>query len=135
LAFKPDAVGVLHNLALLLISCPDERLRDYEKAVTYAERAVRRRDHPDQWELLSLARLRAGHHVAAIEAAERALAPGGRVRADCLLVLAVSHAKLGHRDDAREWLSKAVAWMAEHPPNEEIESLRSEAEAALGQER
>ena len=41
LEFKPAAVGALHNLALILCSCPDERLHDYERAVEYAAWAWR----------------------------------------------------------------------------------------------
>jgi Flp pilus assembly protein TadD len=39
LQIKPDAVDVLNNLAWLLATCPDARIRDGAQAVQYAERA------------------------------------------------------------------------------------------------
>jgi hypothetical protein len=46
--------------------------------------------------------------------------------------LAMTHARLGKRDEARRWYDRAVAWLdTARPRGEEIDGLRKEATEVL----
>jgi len=131
LSIEPDNGGALNQLAWLLATSGDPALFDPSEAAELAGRAVRRYGDAFSWGTLAIASCRAGRHEVAIDAAERALGPGGRKRAWGLLVLAHSHAKLGHVEEARDWLAKAVAWMEKNPCGKPLRAFRAEAEAAV----
>jgi tetratricopeptide (TPR) repeat protein len=67
------------------------------------------------WHLygLGLAQYRAGQFDRAAQALHEALraAPGTCPRGEVWLVLAMAHRRLGHAEQARRWLEKAVEWM------------------------
>jgi hypothetical protein len=51
------------------------------------------------------------------------------------LVLAASHAKLGHREAAREFLEKADGWMAANEHGAPLRAFRGEAASLLREKR
>ena len=85
------------------------------------------------WGLLGVAQYRAGDDPGAIESLERwtkLLGDG-----DGLLwpFLALAHERLGHRELARSWYEKAVAWLEKNRPvYEEYRRFLAEAAALLG---
>ena len=49
--------------------------------------------------------------------------------------LAMAHWQLGHKDEARAWYDRAVAWTDKHlPKNEELVRFRAEAEELMKEE-
>ncbi len=72
---QPDHMALMYDLARLLATCPQERLRDGPRAVKLAEKVVERLDPPDPraWATLAAAHAEAGDLVAAVAAVERAL--------------------------------------------------------------
>ncbi len=84
LAIDPNRLGLLHDLARLLIDCPDESKRDYERAVVLASRVVDQLSKPtggsaepgplsDAYRTLIDALVAGGEWDRAIEAVEQAI--------------------------------------------------------------
>jgi serine/threonine protein kinase/Tfp pilus assembly protein PilF len=86
---------------------------------------------PAEWNILGVARYRAGDWKAAIEALEKsvALAPDNYVAFNGFF-LAMSHWQLGEREAARKSYDQAVAWMDKNAPTDE-KLLRCRHEAAV----
>jgi tetratricopeptide (TPR) repeat protein len=89
---------------------------------------------------LGAAYYRAGQYDWAISRLNEVMtAQGDRGPATTWLFLAMTHQRLGHADEARKWLDKAVAWIAKadrektlSPSNRlELQWLRQEAEVLL----
>lgn len=129
-----------NDLARLLATCPDPKVRDPKKAVELARTNVNRMPRSGEfWSTLGLAHYRAGDAQAAVDALTRSmtLRPGEVVD---WLFLAMAQQKLGHRDEARKWYDQAVQWLDKHAtalaqdPSqaEEFRRLRTEAEEVLG---
>ena len=131
-----DQLASVHNeLAWLLATCPDVKLRDPGRAVASARKAVELEPEVgDFWGALGVARYRLGEWGAAIAALEKAesLTPeeDPAIRG---FFLAMSHWRLRHEDKARAWYDKAVAWMEKNRPRDEVLiRLRAETEALAG---
>jgi tetratricopeptide (TPR) repeat protein len=104
-----------------------------------AVRGARGGDKPDCLNTLGAALYRAGRYDEAIGRLEEAVQARGGAEAsipDDWEFLALTHHRLGHRDEARLWLDR----LREHRPSEEagrfwdelgIRLLRSEAEAVI----
>jgi tetratricopeptide (TPR) repeat protein len=124
---------LLNNLAWLLATSADARLRNPTEAVTLAKKAVEA--DPKQgkwWNTLGAAQYRAGDWLAAVEALTRSmeLRRGG----DSLdwFFLAMAYWQQGKKDDAREWYDKAALWMEKNrSKDEELSRFRAEAAALL----
>ena len=131
--YRHHRADTLNDLAWLLATDPDPRLRDPARAVALAEEAVRASaDHDASWNTLGVARYRAGDWAGAIEALERSAAsgPGGVGTAFDHYFLAMAWSRLGREDQAREWLERGVAWAARHRPGHvALARFREEAEA------
>jgi tetratricopeptide (TPR) repeat protein len=121
-----------NNLACLLCDGPEEGLRDVAAAVPLAREAVAR--GPQRWaywNTLGVALYRAGDWRGAITALETGMARKDGGDAHDWYLLALAHARLGEREEARRWVARAVRWAEEHR-SEVDESLcryRAEAEA------
>jgi Zn-dependent protease with chaperone function len=74
LALKPDQPQVLNNLAWLLVTCEDERLRDPPRAMALALRAAELEESAFILDTLAECYFANGDHIQALEAAKRALA-------------------------------------------------------------
>ncbi|NQT37336.1 MAG: tetratricopeptide repeat protein [Planctomycetes bacterium] len=106
----------INEVAWLLATCEDPRLRDSDRAVKLANRAVElapKKGH--SWGTLGTARYRAGDWKGAIEALEKAneLRFGGH--AEDWFFLAMAHWQLGNKTEARQWYDKAAEWMGKKP--------------------
>jgi tetratricopeptide (TPR) repeat protein len=130
----------LHNaLAWLLATCPDAKVRDPDRAVELARKAVQVAPRvEDYWTTLGVAHYRAGDWKAAVAALDRSakLRRGGDAIVG--LFLAMAHRKLGNQE-ARKWYDRAVQWQEKNEETlardraqaEELRRFRSEAEEVL----
>jgi uncharacterized protein HemY len=130
----PQTLHSMNELAWLLATCPDVKLRDPRQAVAHAKKAVElapARD--DLWNTLGVAQYRNGEWKAAVEALMKSvqLREGGG--SFDFFFLAMAHWQLNEKDKARAWYDRAVAWMDKHEPNDkDLKRFRAEATALLG---
>jgi len=130
----------LHNaLAWLLATCPDAKLRDPERAVNLAKRAVQLAPQvATSWTTLGAAHYRVGEWKAAVAALDKSVALRGGDAVNWLF-LAMAHRKLDNNDEARKCYDQAVQWLEKNKEalaknktqNEELRRFRSEAEEVL----
>jgi serine/threonine protein kinase/Flp pilus assembly protein TadD len=134
LALDPTNALAHNNLARLLATCPDPKVRNASWAVELARKAVEL--EPKQgswWNTLGAARYRAGDPKAAIDALTKAMELRQGGDSSDWFFLAMAHWQLGHKEEARNWYDQAVAWMRKNKPHdEELRRFRSEAEETLG---
>jgi tetratricopeptide (TPR) repeat protein len=132
----PEDALARNNLAWLLATCPDAKLRDPGRAVELAKRAVELAPKEGNFfNTLGAAQYRAEDGKAAIEALEksRELRQGGD--AFDFFFLAMAHWQRGEKETARKWFDQAVPWMDKNAPhNEELRRFRAEAAELLGVE-
>jgi serine/threonine protein kinase/tetratricopeptide (TPR) repeat protein len=132
----PGPAGYNENaLAMFLIYCPDERLRDSRRAVEFARKAVARApQRGDYLGTLGAACYRAGDVGEAVKALEKAVdLPHGGAGTDWFF-LSLAHAKKGNREGARKCYQKAVEWTQRHKPGFlEYRLVCDEAATALGE--
>jgi serine/threonine protein kinase/WD40 repeat protein len=137
-ALAPDEAQHNAYLAHMLAICADPKLRDPQRAVELAKKAVDA--VPNKWEYLrtlGLAHHVAGDDNAAVKALTRSLELRQGGDAFDYFPLAAAHQKLGHKEEARQWYDRGAAWMADNksPFVAELAILRAEAEALLGIEK
>jgi tetratricopeptide (TPR) repeat protein len=151
-AVKPGSrplLGHCHNgLAWLLAVRPDPTVRDPDGAVEHAQKAVDLLPQDgNSWNTLGAAYYRAEKWDAAREALEKATQlRGGNGDGRDWFFLAMVHCRLGHADEARQWLEKGSTWLDQPGPvlpktasgtpltpeqKEELQALRREAEELL----
>jgi len=136
-ADKPESRTFLHDLGWVLATCPVLQLRDPPRALTLAQQAVRLApESADCWELLGIARYRAGDPTGAIDAGQKAMALCDGGGAEHWLYLAMAWWQEGDRAQARRWYDKGNAWVEAHRPVKvPLDLLRAEAEALVGKEQ
>jgi tetratricopeptide (TPR) repeat protein len=129
-----------NNLAWLLATCPDAKLRDPKRAVELARIAVQLSpDESNYWGTLGTAHYRAGDWKAAILAVGTSMEISKGGNAYDWFILAMSHWKLGEHPEARKHYHQALQWMKENEATlakdmgqaEELRRFRSEAEEVL----
>jgi serine/threonine protein kinase len=130
---EPMVPSIKNDLAWLLATCPDAKLRDPARALKVAKEAVAGDPRPAYWNTLGAAEYRAGNYKEALAALQKSMdAQKGGNSFDWFFV-AMAHWRLGDRDAARQWHVKAVEWMDKHAPqNAELRRFREEAEELLG---
>jgi Flp pilus assembly protein TadD len=133
-SLKPDDAHVCNTLAWLLATIPEAKLRDPAEAVRQARRAVAlQQKNGGFWHTLGVAHYRAGDWQSALEALAKSMALRQGGDSVDWLFLAMSHAKLGHKPEARDWYDRATRSMDKNPaPNEELRRFRAEAAELLG---
>jgi tetratricopeptide (TPR) repeat protein len=128
LGLEPKNPLFQNNLAWLLATCPEAKLRDPKRAVELAAAAVKTQPkeavpvkaQPKEaayWTTLGVARYRAGDWKGTTEDLQNALklfqgACGfQRGVGRSLFFLAMAHHQLGHRQEARQTYDRALAWL------------------------
>jgi tetratricopeptide (TPR) repeat protein len=127
--------AVAHNtLARFLAFAPDPLVRDPARALPLAKRAVELAPKDgNYWNTLAGASYRTGDWQAAVTALEKSMEFRQGGDSFNWFFLAMAHWQLGHKDEARQWYDRAVAWMEKNLPGDEIlRGLRVEAAALLG---
>jgi serine/threonine protein kinase/WD40 repeat protein len=125
----------LNDQAWVLATNPEAKLRDPDRAVELAQKAVDL--CPKQamyWNTLGVAHYRAGHWKDAITALTKSmeLRKGAMESSFGTFSLAMAHWRLDEKEMARQWYDRAVQWMemiGSH--NNELRLLRAEAEELL----
>ncbi len=124
-----------NNFAWFLLTCPQEDLRDPQRALGFANQALKLSAGQDGtiWNTVGVARYRTGDHKGAIEALTQSmnLRKGGD--GFDWYYLAMAHWKLGQKDEAMTWYKKAEAEVYRNSVNfEPLSPYRNEARAVLG---
>ena len=136
--YREHRIDALNDLAWLLATDPDPKLRDPARALHLAEEAVSiSADHVASWNTLGVARYRAGDWAGAIEVLERSAlsSPDSLGTAFDHFFLAMAWCQLQHEDRGREWYERGVAWVARHRPGHPVlERFREEANSLLPSE-
>jgi tetratricopeptide (TPR) repeat protein len=133
-ALRPDRAMFNNDLAWFLVASRDPPPHDPAEAVGFARKASEiEPTGPHIWNTLGVAHYRAREYRAAIAALKKSEELGhGREFGFNAFFLALSHWRLGERDEARRWFGNAVRWMGEKKPNdEELRRFRAEAEALI----
>jgi serine/threonine protein kinase/tetratricopeptide (TPR) repeat protein len=129
-----------NNLAWLLATCPEARVRDPKRAVELAKKAVEMAPlNGYNWITLGAAHYRAGDWKAAVAALDKSMELRKRMDTTDSLFLAMAHHQLGNHDVARKLYDRAVGWMNKFKAElerdlleaEKLRLLRSEAEEVL----
>ncbi len=133
---EPENAQALNALARFLATTDALQLRNATEAVELARKAVA--IDAASWaflDTLGIAAYRAGDWKTALEARETAQRATGGGPYDWLW-LSMIHSQLDNKTEARQWYDKAAERIEKGPPpklpKETIETLRQEAEAALG---
>jgi tetratricopeptide (TPR) repeat protein len=130
---KPAFPGLLNNLAWVLATCPEPKVRDPRRAVKLATKAIELEPkNASYWNTLGQAHYRAGSPKEAVAALEKSveLRKGG----DCSdwLFLAMARWQLGEKDEAERWYGQAVRSMdKDRPQDENVRRLAAEAAELL----
>src|SRR5262249_29672518 len=124
-----------NGLAWLLVATPGRSPEQVREAVAEAERAVALvPDEGDSWNILALARYRAGDWKGAGSASERSMRLRGGGNAYDWLTVAMSRWQQGEKQEAHEWFARAIAWAQTSAAQDpEIQRLASEAAGLLGE--
>ncbi len=131
---QPNNASNLNSLASLLVTCADPSLRDPDRAVDLAERAVQLKpEEYGYWRTLGIAYYRKKRFAEALTALEKSCrlqkVTSGNGNAWQWLWMAMAHWQLGHKDEALSWYRKAVELELVWP--ETLRRLRNEAEEVL----
>jgi tetratricopeptide (TPR) repeat protein len=151
-AAHSDTLASINNVAWLLATAPDAGARDPARAIELATELVRLLPgEGNSWNTLGVAQYRAGDWRKAVSALEKSLElHRGKPEVDqgdaySGFFLAMAYWQLGkaeqgaaqeqarHRQEARRWYGRAVAWTEKYEPrSEELRRFRAEAAEVLG---
>ena len=126
-------LSIQHNLARLLATVADPRLRDPQRAVELARQAIEMdSDIPEPWGTLGVALYRTEEYEDAIDALLESVDRQDDGPANDWFFLAMAYWQTDRPDEAQEWYGRAVDWLEEHSPDdEELRRFRDEARALL----
>src|SRR5262249_49541853 len=129
LKLKPGSAVTCNNVAWMLATCPDEKLRNPRWAVELARKTIELDPKPRFiWNTLGAAEYCAGEWQAALQALEKSMALSKGGDSFDWFFLAMASWRLGEKDKAREWYDRAMQWMDKNQPkNEELGRFRAEA--------
>jgi tetratricopeptide (TPR) repeat protein len=137
LELDPEGARSLNDLAWTLVSCPDAKLRDPNRAVELAKKAVERspKDGMSQ-NTLGVAYYRAGNWRTAIQALEKSMELRNGGDSFDWFFLAMAHWQLGEKDEAKKWYDRAVQWLANNKQtnkryDQELHRFQKEAAEVL----
>jgi tetratricopeptide (TPR) repeat protein len=128
-----QCASVHNELAWLLATSPEVKLRDPGRAVASARMAVDLEPEKREfWNTLGVALYRAGDGTAARVTLEKSMRLSRGGDSFDWFFLAMLHGQQGERAEADQWYRRAVDWAEKNRPrDEELRSFRAEAEAVL----
>lgn len=131
---QPPAAQHLRDYAWFLATCVDAAVRNPQRAVELARRAVdTSEDNPTFQSTLGVALIRVGEPQKAKDAFEEANKCRGQRNACDWFFLSQAAWQQGDKEQARECFEKAVDWMDERrPENAELQQFRVESASLLG---
>jgi tetratricopeptide (TPR) repeat protein len=135
LELAPKDLWTLKNLASLLATCPDLKVRDPKRSVEFAKQVVDLAPtEGNNWNTLGTAHYRAGDWKAAIETLLKAdELYGGRMFSANAFFLAMAHWQRGEKEQALKWYAPALVWMEKYAPKDaHLLRFRAEAASLLG---
>jgi tetratricopeptide (TPR) repeat protein len=134
LAVEPDDAAVNNELAWFLATTPEPCLRDVERALRLAKKAVAARpESGDYRRTLGVAEFRNGDDKAAVAELEAVVAKWTGTSLD-RFILAMAHWRLGHYEEARMWFGRAVKELDRYKsPEDGLRRLRAEAQDMLAE--
>jgi tetratricopeptide (TPR) repeat protein len=126
--------SLLNDLAWLLATCPDAKLRDPRRAVDTARKGVELAASWGQlWNTLGVAEYRAGNWPGALKALNKSIELRNGGDSHDWFFLAMAHRRLDKKDEARQWYDKAAEWMDKNrPKDDDLRRFRQEASELLG---
>jgi len=134
LSVAPKNAPTLNNLAWLLATCRDRKLRDPSRALQTTKQAVELAPKEgNYWNTLGVAHYRASDWKAATAALTKSdeLLKGDKLSFNAFF-LAMAQWQLGNQAEARKWYDQAVGWMEKNQPqDEELRRFRGEAAELL----
>jgi tetratricopeptide (TPR) repeat protein len=137
LGLKADPASAVarNDLAWSLATAAALGLRDTGEAVRLAQQAVAAEPKIRNFRnTLGVAHYYHGDDKEAIAELEESMRLHSGGDSYDWFFLAMSHWRLGHRDEARAWFDRAVNWMDKHQPhNNELRRFRSEAKTMLAE--
>jgi len=124
----------VNDLAWFLSTRPDPAPGERAEAARLARRATKA--DPDEaayWNTLAVALCRAGDALGALEAAERSMELADVSTGFDFVALALAHARIGRKDEARRWLAATKEWRElNRADRSTLDALIQEVDAALG---
>jgi serine/threonine protein kinase/Tfp pilus assembly protein PilF len=130
----PDSPDAHNTLAWMLVTAAQPNKEDLREAVELATRAVQEAGQVGiYWNTLGAAYYHAGDWKRAVSALEKSLELRAGGDSFDWFFLAMSHWKLGHADNARDWFNRAVEWMKNNRPRDiELRRFQAQAEQLMG---
>ncbi len=110
-ASKADP-NVLNNLAWVLTSTPNEKMRDYAAAAQLARRAAELGNSFEAWNTLGVSLYYTGDWRGSIEALQQSVRLQGAGQAMDWMFLAMANEKLGNSGEAKLWYERATTWIS-----------------------
>ncbi|MHC4932494.1 MAG: protein kinase domain-containing protein, partial [Planctomycetota bacterium] len=105
----PDHFFIQIAQAWLLASCAEDGLRNPERAIELAQRALAGNEHLwEPWRVLGTAQYRAGEYGAAVKSLKESVSKGNEGNGFDWCLLAMAYCKLGDRKRAREWYERRL---------------------------
>jgi superkiller protein 3 len=134
IALDPKYALAYNNLADILANAADPKLRDPVQAVAEAKKAIELDPKLGiAWNTLGVAYYRTCQWQEAITALDKGLALLQGGTSEDFFFLAMAHHRAGHKDEAKKWYDKGIAWMGKHAPKDPaLLRYRSEAASVLG---
>jgi len=133
LAAFPDNAEVNNNMAWVLATAVNERMRDLEQAIRLARHAIEIEESDAAWNTLGVALFYAGDSEGAVDALRRSVRMQGAGNVVDWLFLAMAYHRLGRVGEARDWYDRAVDWMGgQSGADPETARFRAEADALFG---
>jgi serine/threonine protein kinase/tetratricopeptide (TPR) repeat protein len=128
-----ETLKSMGGLAWTLVVSADPKLRDPARGIQLAKEVAEKAPKDgNNWNTLGVAYYRAGDWKKALTALETSAELRGGGDSFDWFFLAMTHWQLGHKDEARRWYDRAVAWMEKNrPQDQEFRQFRAEAAKLL----
>ena len=134
LCLQPENAATQNDLARLLVNWPRPGIDHFEEAIELAKKAVNTTPTAgNYWITLGIAHYRAGQWSDALAAFQQAVKLRNGGDGVDWLFLAMTHGRLGEKEQGRKWYDQGVEWMEKNAPDDGgLKHMRAEAAELLG---